>query len=73
MIVPVAAAQQVTRSFRTTMVLAMAVGLVASVAGLVLSYYVDVPPGPSIVLVALGTFVVLALAAVPLSRLVTAL
>jgi zinc transport system permease protein len=72
MIVPVAAAQQVTRSFRTTMVLAMAVGLVASLAGLVLSYYVDVPPGPSIVLVALGTFVVLAIAAVPLSRLVTA-
>ncbi len=68
MIVPVAAAQQVTRSFRGTAVLAIILGLVASVAGLVGSFYVEVPPGPAIVLVALACFAVLAVIAVPVRR-----
>lgn len=68
MIVPVAAAQQVTRSFRGTAVLAIVLGLVASVAGLVGSFYVEVPPGPAIVLVALACFAVLAVIAVPVRR-----
>lgn len=66
MIVPVAAAQQVTRSFRGTAVLAIVLGLVASVAGLVGSFYVEVPPGPAIVIVALLSFAVLAAVAVPI-------
>jgi zinc transport system permease protein len=68
MIVPVAAAQQVTRSFRATAVLAIVLGLLASLAGLVTSFYVEVPPGPTIVLVALLCFAVLAGVAVPLRR-----
>jgi zinc transport system permease protein len=68
MIVPVAAAQQVTRSFRATAVLAIVLGLVASLAGLVGSFYVEVPPGPTIVLFALLCFAVLALVAVPIRR-----
>lgn len=68
MIVPVAAAQQVTRSFRGTAILAIVLGLVASVAGLVGSFYVEVPPGPTIVLVALLCFAVLAAIAVPVRR-----
>ena len=68
MIVPVAAAQQITRSFRTTAVLAVVLGIIASLSGLVTSFYVEVPPGPTIVLIALATFAVLALAAVPLRR-----
>jgi zinc transport system permease protein len=68
MIVPVAAAQQVTRSFRATAVLAIVLGLVASVTGLVTSFYVEVPPGPTIVLVALLGFAVLAAVAVPVRR-----
>ena len=68
MVVPVAAAQQVTRSFRSTAVLAIVLGLVASLSGLVTSFYVEVPPGPTIVLLALLAFAVLATIAVPLRR-----
>lgn len=68
MVVPVAAAQQVTRSFRATGALAVVIGLVASLAGLVGSFYVEVPPGPSIVVLALALFATLALLAVPLRR-----
>lgn len=68
MIVPVAAAQQVTRSFRATAALAVLLGLVASVSGLVTSFVVEVPPGPTIVLEALALFAVLAVIAVPLRR-----
>lgn len=62
MVVPVATSQQLTRSFRTTLGAAMALGLGASVGGLLLSAYasfrVDVAPGPTIVLLALAGFVV---------------
>ena len=68
MIVPVAAAQQVTRSFRSTAALAVVLGLAACLVGLATSFSVEVPPGPTIVLVALALFAVLALAAVPLRR-----
>ena len=68
MIVPVAAAQQLTRSFRATALLAMGLGLLASVSGLVTSFYVEVPPGPTIVLLALLSFAILAAVAVPVRR-----
>lgn len=68
MIVPIAAAQQLTRSFRTTLVAGMAIGLAAAVIGLVVSFQVDVPPGPTIVLLALATFAAVAVVAVPLRR-----
>lgn len=68
MIVPVAAAQQVARSFRSTLGIAMAIGGAAAVSGLIFSFYVDVPPGPTIVLLALLCFAVLAFAAVPIRR-----
>ncbi|MFC6286745.1 metal ABC transporter permease [Nocardioides sp. GCM10027113] len=62
MVVPVATAQQLTRSFRTTLGLAMALGLAASVGGLVLSAFASyqwrVAPGPTIVVLALVGFVV---------------
>jgi zinc transport system permease protein len=57
MVVPVATAQQLTRSFRATLLAAMGLGVVAAFAGVVLSFYVDVAPGASIVVVALGGFV----------------
>ncbi len=68
MIVPVAAAQQVAGSFRGTAIGAVIVGLACSVAGLTASFQLDVPPGPSIVLLALAAFVVAALIAIPLRR-----
>jgi zinc transport system permease protein len=58
MVVPVAAAQQLTRGFRATMLLAMGVGVLSAVSGLAGSFQYDLPPGPSIVLLALAVFVV---------------
>ncbi|MEU9025619.1 metal ABC transporter permease [Actinomadura sp. NPDC048394] len=60
MIVPVAAAQQVTRGFRSTMLLAMGAGVLSAVSGLAGSFEYDLPPGPSIVLLALALFLVAA-------------
>jgi zinc transport system permease protein len=62
MVVPVATAQQITRSFRTTLVSAMALGTLAALGGLVLSAYVSfrhgvsLTAGPTIVMVALACF-----------------
>jgi zinc transport system permease protein len=68
MIVPVAAAQQLTRSFRSTAVIAVIIGLISSIAGLAGSFYIEVPPGPAIVILALACFAVLAIVAVPIRR-----
>jgi zinc transport system permease protein len=57
MVVPVATAQQLTRAFRDTLLLAMLLGTAASVGGLLVSAEVDVAPGATIVLLALGGFV----------------
>ena len=60
MVVPVATAQQVTRSFRTTLGVAMALGVAASLGGLLASAAIseraDVAPGPAIVLASLTGF-----------------
>ncbi|MDA8439998.1 MAG: metal ABC transporter permease [Propionibacterium sp.] len=53
MIVPVATAQAITRSFARTMTLASVVGAVVSVVGLVLTYWYDLPPGATIVVLAI--------------------
>ncbi|NYI43195.1 zinc transport system permease protein [Nocardioides aromaticivorans] len=62
MVVPVATSQQLTRSFRTTIAAAMALGTLASVGGLVVatfaSYKATVAPGPTIVLLALACYIV---------------
>jgi zinc transport system permease protein len=56
MVVPVAAVQQVTRRFRTTLLAAMTVGTLAAVGGLLVSATMDVAPGATIVLLALAGF-----------------
>jgi zinc transport system permease protein len=58
MVVPVATAQQVTRTFRGTLLASMALGTLASVGGVLVSANVDVAPGATIVLLALAGFVV---------------
>ena len=68
MIVPVAAAQQFTGSFRTTAIFAVVLGLACSLAGLTTSFTLDVPPGPTIVLLALAVFLVAAVTAYPVRR-----
>lgn len=60
MVVPVAAAQQLAPSFRATHLSAMAIGVLAAVSGLLVSYQIDTQPGPTIVMIALGVFVVAA-------------
>jgi zinc transport system permease protein len=56
MVVPVAAAQQVTRGFRATMGVAMAIGVFAAAAGITLSGEVDTAPGATIVILAIAAF-----------------
>ena len=62
MVVPVATSQQLTRSFRTTLLAAMVLGAAASLGGLALSAYLSfhatVAPGPTIVLLSLAGFAV---------------
>ena len=61
MVVPVATAQQLTRSFRATHLAAMVVGVLAALGGVVTSYEIDAQPGPTIVVLALAAFGVAAL------------
>jgi zinc transport system permease protein len=68
MVLPVTAASRVAWSMRSALVLSMAIGLGSALAGLAISYYADLPPGGTIVLVAAGTFGVAALAGVAQGR-----
>ena len=62
MVVPVAAAQLVTRGFGSTMGLAMVFGLASGVAGIVISGPTDTAPGATVVLVAIALFIIVAVA-----------
>ncbi|TSB31788.1 metal ABC transporter permease [Streptomyces benahoarensis] len=68
MVIPVAAAQQISRSFAVTFALAVAIGVGVTVTGTATSYYVDVPSGATIVLFAIAVFVLFTLLAAPLAR-----
>jgi zinc transport system permease protein len=61
MVLPVIAAGRIAWSMRSSILLAMAIGLVSVFAGLTIAYYGDLPPGGAIVLVAAGAFVVTSL------------
>ncbi|WP_319462955.1 metal ABC transporter permease [Micromonospora sp. RTP1Z1] len=63
MVVPVATAQQVTRGFRSTMAAAMTLGVFAAGAGIWVAATADTAPGASVVLVAIASFLAVALAA----------
>lgn len=60
MIVPVAVAQLLTRSFVTTMRLAVGIGVVACVVGLSATYWWDVSPGAMIVVLTIVAYAVVA-------------
>lgn len=57
MVVPVAAAQQVTRGFRSTMTAAMVIGVGAAAGGVWLAGEADTAPGATIVILAIAVFV----------------
>ncbi|WP_320066675.1 metal ABC transporter permease [Micromonospora sp. RTGN7] len=61
MVVPVATAQQVTRGFRSTMAAAMALGLFAAGSGVWVAANADTAPGASVVLLAIASFLVVAI------------
>ncbi len=69
MVVPVAAAQQITRSFRSTHFAAMGIGLAVALGGVVSSYQIETQPGPTIVILAILVFGVLAAVGAFLRRL----
>jgi zinc transport system permease protein len=58
MVVPVATAQQLVRGFRATVVLALTLGVAASLGGVTGSWYAGTAPGAMIVVVALAGFAV---------------
>lgn len=58
LVLPVAAVQPLTRSFKGTMLASLALGVVVSVGGLIAAYYADVAPGATIVLSAIVAFIV---------------
>jgi zinc transport system permease protein len=61
LVLPVAAVQPLTKSFRTTLFAALGLGVVVSISGLIGAFYADVAPGATIVLVAIGAFVIASL------------
>jgi zinc transport system permease protein len=60
MIVPVASAQLVARSFAGTIVVATAIATLCSVAGVTVSFYADTPSGGTIVLLTIALFAIVA-------------
>lgn len=72
MVVPVATAQLVARSFRGAYLLGIAIGATVSVTGVVVAYYLDTPSGGTIVLLAIGVFAVVLLGGAVRRSLATA-
>ncbi|MFJ8195699.1 metal ABC transporter permease [Streptomyces sp. NPDC096152] len=68
MVVPVAAAQQLSRGFAATFAISVGIGVVVAIGGTVTSFYQDVPPGATIVLLTIAAFVALTALAAPLAR-----
>jgi zinc transport system permease protein len=58
MVLPVIAAGRIAWSVRSTILIAIGIGLASVVVGLTTSYYADLAPGGTIVLAAAGAFVV---------------
>ncbi|NGO67644.1 metal ABC transporter permease [Streptomyces boncukensis] len=68
MVIPVAAAQQLTRGFAATLGLSVGLGVLVTLSGTTLSYHADVPPGASIVVLAIGLFALVTVLAAPLAK-----
>ena len=58
LITPAAAAKLTTKTFSAAMVTGSAFGVIASLSGLYLSYYLDFPSGPSMALAATSIFII---------------
>ncbi|MDZ7270337.1 MAG: metal ABC transporter permease [candidate division KSB1 bacterium] len=69
LVIPAAAARLLARTFRQMTIISVAVGMSSALTGLVASYYLDVPSGPTIILLQAGVFFLAMLAASTLARL----
>jgi zinc transport system permease protein len=58
MVLPVIAASRLAWSLRSTMLLAMGLGLGSVLLGITIAYYADLPPGGTTVLVAAASVLV---------------
>ena len=58
MVIPVAIAQLSARSFRSTMGIAMVLGVLICTCGLSLTYFIDLSPGATIVVGAIGLYAI---------------
>jgi len=56
MVLPVIAATRIAWSMRSTLLLAIAIGLACVLGGLTIAYYADMPPGGTVVLLAAAAF-----------------
>jgi zinc transport system permease protein len=68
MVLPVSAAGRIAWSMRSTLLVAMSIGLASALVGLTISYYADFPPGGTIVLVAAVVYVAALVAGVARGR-----
>lgn len=68
MVIPVAAAQRVSRGFAATLAIAVTIGVSVSLTGTVTTFYVNAPSGAAIVLLSVAVFLAFTAAAVPLAR-----
>ena len=58
LIIPAASAKLLSRTFNYTTIIGVVFGVISSVSGLLLSYYFNLPSGPSMALVATGIFII---------------
>jgi zinc transport system permease protein len=63
MIIPNAIAQQLASSFRSSMIIAIVLGVLVSVTGTWSSFYLDTPSGGTIVLLAIALFLIVTIGA----------
>ncbi|MEU2389832.1 metal ABC transporter permease [Streptomyces sp. NPDC007369] len=68
MVIPVAAAQRMTRGFAATLGLAIAISVAVSLSGTAATYWIDVPSGATIVLLAIAVFAAMTALSAPLAR-----
>ena len=58
LIIPAASAKLLAKTFNYTTIIGVVFGVISSISGLLLSYYFNLPSGPSMALVATGIFII---------------
>jgi zinc transport system permease protein len=61
LILPVASAMQISKSYKQTMIYAVIIAVIAAVAGLFISFYANLKPGGTIVLISVAILLLIAI------------